>query len=193
MNTQIIFKNGVSFTIAKPELKDYFSLVDRSNEKNVFAQLEEVLKHITYPSSEEARSFLNKYPFSIKKTALAIAKMAGSEIEIKKGIDIHLTIPGVPEDSLGYEIDGKWYLFKRFSLSQYDLIMEVISSKGFFTCSRAYDLCLACALNHPQEEFGSAKRKLESLFETYPALPMVIFHEIWDDCSMPIEEERGKF
>jgi len=185
MNKTVTFKDKTSFTLSKPALKEYFTLYDLEFENRHLPLLEEVLKHITYPSKEDASKFFKKYPGSLRIISSAISEMCGGKINVD--------VKEENEDSLIYLIEGKNYSFKRLSLSQWDLIWEEISQNKFLKSQRAYSFCMSCVLDNSSEELGTGKKNLELLFEQYPALVNMIPDKIVKACTMWVEEEQGKF
>ena len=185
---KIIFDSGTEFTIQKPSVKDFIKLFDLCSHGNSSSMLlDEILKHITYPSKEDARKFLSKYIFSVYGTFFsAIKNMCGQEI-----VDSTDTVVEETEDNkIKIFIDGKSFYFRRLNFVETDLaVKDLRDNKGVVSA----DVCLKLAMmTVSNAKDTDHKALLNDLFAEYPIAVVFVGRSILDKCSMDAEIKQGE-
>lgn len=184
---KIIFDSGAEFTIQKPSVKDFvklFDLCSYGNSSSIF--VEELLKHITYPSKEDARKFLSKYIFNGYSTFFsAIKNMCGQEI-----VDSMDTFVEETEDNkIKIFIDGKTFYFRRLNFVETDLAVKDLRDKGSLSADVCQRIAMMTVSNAKDTDY---KALLNELFAEYPIAVVFFGRSICEKCSMDAEINQGE-
>lgn len=186
---KIIFDSGTEFTIQKPSVKEFIKLFDLYEQGTSSAMLlDEILKHITYPSKEEARKFLTKYVGSIYGYLFKIIKvMCGEEI-----VDSPETVVEETEDDkIKIVINGKTFYFRRLNFAETDLVVRELKEKNTLSANLCHKITMMTVCKSKDNEVDY-KALLDELFIEYPLAVVAMGREIFNKCSMKAEINLGE-